>query len=105
MKYKAIIRNMMLANRDIKGMTLMIDTWFQMGKIVESEKQELLTMIGVSDYIIIDLIDYIPTLYAMADEIDLGTTINLLFVYVDKNIITQTKADEIITACKAKQIS
>ena len=99
MKFKELIIDLIESKVDVKGILLLIDYAFMMGKITEFEKIELLSMVEVEAYSISEIIDYIPKLYHSSDKIDLFMLRMILKIYVSKTIITQAKANEIKSLC------
>lgn len=98
-KYKDLLLNLINLNANKNGVLLLIDFFSITNKITASDKQEFLQLLNESNYDIIALLDYIPTIYHASEYLDEVWLKIILKQYVLANVITQEKANEIKTAC------
>ena len=98
-KYKELILNLIEINANKTGIIILIDYLFITNRLSQADKAELLTLLEISTYDIVAEIDKIPTIYNASKYLDPFWVNTFLKQYVIANVITQTKSNEIKTAC------
>lgn len=98
MKWLEIINNMIEnTSVDRDSIVLLIDLLTRMNMIAESDKIELLTVLGYESYTISDIIDSILLIYEDKGHLDYSVCKLALNKYVRAGEITSTKKDEILS--------
>lgn len=98
-KWLMWIKELISVNANVNAIILLVDFGHRIGEISLAEKSELLALVNVSTYDIVEILEQINVLYAASVFVDISFVKLVLREYVLANVITQQKADEIKTTC------